>query len=474
MDRRTFLTASMAAGIAAVPGKEARSADRNITGKTKMLDLSTIPNFCSHEHWGSISSIEPAPGGWRADMVAGARPKRRTTLVDLIIEPYFDGWLHASGTNMNEVIKQALGSDIFKMAANSPVKTMQAMRPALRDHQLTGIYQCTRRGILAAYGFDIDSDDPAGIISTDKTVGQNYGDVFSWYRKIMKQAHFSKLIRPVHPEFFTQKDSAKSAAEELAFTNTIMRIDPFMDLWKTDSPRRDTLAKIAGVQPQDAKTWRQFLDAIFDLAEKNKTTGIKQLQAYSRPLKFETRTDSEVKFTGDLTGDQVRIFQDWVMHECCKRANDRSWPHQIHVGTHNLGQSGPLPLQQLSVRYPDQKIVMLHCWPFLDEAGHLAKQFSNIYIDTCWQPVLNPQFFRQAMSTWLNYVPFSKIMLGNDATSIEMAIGSSMFTRQTLAEVLVEVSRNGDLNEKQLRQIAADMFHNNAVRIYKIGKEVTV
>jgi hypothetical protein len=54
------------------------------------IDLQEIPNFCSHEHWGSIDSIGLAPeqGGFRADTVAGARPLRPTTIWDLILDPY--------------------------------------------------------------------------------------------------------------------------------------------------------------------------------------------------------------------------------------------------------------------------------------------------------------------------------------------------------------------------------------------------
>ncbi len=68
----------------------------------------------------------------------------------------------------------------------------------------------------------------------------------------MKQASFSELIRPVHPEFYSTEESSASALEELSFTHTIMRIDPFLDLWKETSPRRDALSEIAGIEPADA------------------------------------------------------------------------------------------------------------------------------------------------------------------------------------------------------------------------------
>jgi hypothetical protein len=88
------------------------------------------------------------------------------------------------------------------------------------------------------------------------------------------------------------------------------------------------------------------------------------------------------------------------------------------------------------------KIVMIHCWPYLREAGWLAKFHSNVYIDTCWQPVLNPAFFREALATWWNYVPLHKITCGHDSTTVEMACGSALFTREILAESLSERKLN--------------------------------
>lgn len=70
----------------------------------------------------------------------------------------------------------------------------------------------------------------------------------------MRQAHFSELIRIVHPEFYAAEANPETAAEEKAFTHTIMSIDPFLELGDADSPRRRGLAAIAGVEPVDAAT----------------------------------------------------------------------------------------------------------------------------------------------------------------------------------------------------------------------------
>ncbi|MEX2261097.1 MAG: amidohydrolase family protein [Bryobacteraceae bacterium] len=351
-------------------------------------------------------------------------------------------------------------------AKRSPWDAWHRIQPVLRQHQFTGVVQCVRRGVLKLYGSDLLSLDQRSFARLNEAIGSRYAAIFAWYRSAMRQAHFSDLIRPVQPEFYFREASRESAAEEMAFTRTVLRIDPFLELWPTESPRRRTLADMAGVDPVDADTWRSFLERFFEVAAKKSAVGIKQLQAYRRSLEYQSREDNAVNFRGDLTPREVRAFQDWVVHECCKLAHERGWVHQVHVGTNNLGESSPLPLVPLAERYPRMNVVMIHCWPFLKESGWLAKHVPNVYIDTCWQPVLNPQFFREALTMWWNYVPVHKITCGHDSTSVEMAVGSSMFTREIMAEVLRERTRGTGSKHSEVTSAAAALLHGNAIRIY--------
>lgn len=434
------------------------------------LEFSKLPNFCSHEHWGSIESIGTVPEGFRADVEPGARPARRTGFMDLLLEPYFRGWLTAGGTDLSTL--SARGLAFRDLMRESAWEAFTLLHPALEHHRFTGVYQCTRRGILQLYGIDLDRLDQRSAATLDSAVASRYATLFPWYKTVMRQAHFSELIRIVHPEFYAAEANPGSASEEKTFTHTFMRIDPFIELVDADSPRRRALAAIAGVEPADAATWRAFLRAIFNRAAAEGARGIKQLQAYRRSLEYLPRTDSEVRWSGKRTPAETTVFQDWVMHECCKLAEERGWPHQVHVGTNNLSQSSPLPLGPLAQRYRKMKLVMIHCWPFLREAGWLAKFHPNVYIDTCWQPVLNPNFFRQAISTWWNYVPLHKITCGHDSTTVEMACGSALFTREILAEVLGERRLNMGASVSTLLQAAAGLLHNNAVALYGIGRPV--
>ena len=464
MNRRRFivqagLTGAVAQSQTASPDDPAQAAAPvRATGP----DLSGIPSFCSHEHWGSIASIGMTPEGFRADVERGAVPHGRTGLIDLLFEPYLRGSLVSTGDK----------PDLAGWKGRPVWQVMEEVRPALERQRFTGTWQCTRRGALHAHGVDLDELTPQSAARLDESIARSYEHVFSWYREVTRLAGFSEVIRPVHPEFYVRQDSQEGAAEETTLIRTVMRIDPLLGLWRSDSSRRHGLAELAGVDPADASTWRVFIGKLFDIAAAGGARGIKQLQAYSRDLDFSPVADSDISWTGN--SEPRRSFENWLVNECCRQADDRGWVHQIHVGTHNITRSSPMPLEALAKRYPRMKIVMLHCWPFLDEAGWLAKYQPNIYIDTCWQPVLSPAFLHRALQSWLSYVPSHKITCGNDSTTVEMAFGSSLFTRAILSTSLGRLTRDSGIRETAAMSLAAGLLQNNAVEIYGIGKRFNV
>ncbi|MCC6729997.1 MAG: amidohydrolase family protein [Chthonomonadales bacterium] len=416
--------------------------------------VSDIASFCSHEHWGSIASIGMAAEGFRADTEAGALPFRRTGLRDLLLDPYLGGWAAAA---------RPPGSG--PPADDAPLTAVLA---DLAPHRLTGAFRCLRRGIAALHGHDIIAADAGALERLDAAIAMRYDRLFDWHRHAMAVARLAHPVRPVHPEYYLRRPSEAPADDEARLIHTVMRVDGLMSFWQPASPRREALARAVGVDPADAPSWSEFVGRLLELAARGGAVGIKQLQAYTRPLAFEPRDDSAIRWRGDLDGTEARAFEDWVMHACCRHAHDRGWPHQVHVGTHNLAQSSPLPLAALARRYPRMKIVLLHCWPFLSEAGWLAKHHANVHLDTCWQAVLNPAFLGDALRQWLGYVPLHKVTCGHDATSIEMAAGSALFTREAVAAA-VSGGALGCARDDAGRAATA-LLHDNAARLYGVGE----
>lgn len=474
MNRRDFIRRTAGGTAIAWPMATAGNAETSPTptqnGTADAVDLRETPIFCAHEHWGSINAMGMAEEGFRADTEAGALPSRTTSVWDVVLDPYFGGFLHTAGADPQALAQQAGAKDFLAWWQRAPETVLQALRPHLEAQALTGAFQCIRRGIHCLHGADIATFDLAQWQKADAAVANAYTDMHAWYARAMKQAHFSELIRPVHPEFYARTASEAAARLERSFTHTILRIDPLLHLEAEHCPRRNGLAKLGGVDPHDAASWRAFIARICDLAAAQGVTGIKQLQAYSRPLNFEQHPETAIKWRGALTQGELIVLQDWIVNECCKQAHERGWAHQIHVGTHNLGQSSPVPLEAMAKRYPRMNLVLLHCWPFISESGWLAKQYPNVHIDACWQLVLNPAFFRRSLAEWLGYVPARKLMCSQDATSVEMAVGSSLFVREILGEGL-RAHGAGLVDTAALMGLARDILHNNAVRVYKVGTE---
>ncbi len=439
-----------------------------------MYGIDRIPIFCAHEHWGSIAAIGSAPeqNGYRSDTISGARPLKPVSIWDIVLDPYAASWMRSAGRDPNEAAAASGFTSQKEWFAKDPRRALEKFKTLVHPLVLTGVFQSTRRGIQHLYGMDIAKFETDDWVKADLQIRDNYAEIFSWYRSAMTKANFSNLVRPVHPEYYFKKESDQSAKEEASFTRTVLRIDPFLDLWKPNDKRREALSGLAGIEPADASSFRKFIGRMFDVAGENNAVGIKQLQAYFRSFNFLERKDSEVVFRGDLTPEQIIVFQDWVMHECCRQANERNWIHQVHVGTHNLEHSSPLPLENLSRKYGRMKIVMIHCWPFIKEAGWLAKMRPNMYIDANWLNVLNPAFLNEALNTWMGYVPSHKLMLSNDSTHVEMATGSSLFTREIVSERLYAQNKVLKLPVDILRKISADLLNNNAVQLYGFGKEV--
>lgn len=436
-------------------------------------ELLNMPNFCAHEHWGSIAAVGGGEDGFRADTEAGACPVRPVSVWDLVLDPYGGGWMHSGGTNPDQLARDGGGGDSFAAWwAVAPEAAFSAIRPHLEHRRLTGVFKCTARGVRFLHGVDLAQLGFDDWLEADKRIGAAYGDLHAWHRSAMKSAAFSGLIRPVHPLYYWRAENAAAAAAERAYCGTILRIDPLVRMWREKCPARDELAQATGVDPVDVRSWREFIGRICDRAAANGGTGIKQLQAYSRDLDFSVVDGKNVRFRGELDETQQRAFGDWVVHECCRQAHDRGWPHQVHVGTNNLTESGPLPLEALARRYPKMNVVMLHCWPFLSESGYLAKMCPNMFADTCWQPILNPEFLHRSFMEWLGYVPLHKIMCSQDATSVEMAVGSSQYQKEMLLFEIEGECGGMSLDQGARRGAALALLHNNAVRVYGVGEAV--
>src|SRR5207248_643985 len=96
----------------------------------------------------------------------------------------------------------------------------------------------------------------------------------------------------------------------------------------------------------------------------------------------------------------------------------------------------PAHLQPLLERYPDTDFVLLHCYPFVREAGWLASVYPNVFMDLS---LTIPLVARpaSALAEALELAPVSKLLYGSDAVRTpELYLLAAVWWRDALAEVL--------------------------------------
>ena len=140
-------------------------------------------------------------------------------------------------------------------------------------------------------------------------------------------------------------------------------------------------------------------------------------------------------------------------------------PVQVHCGFGDsdlwLARADPSHLKPVLERFRDTSFVLLHCYPFVREAGWLAHVYGHVWFDLSLTipHVSRPaEMLRQA----LELAPVSKLLYASDAARTpELYYLAAKWWREALAEVLPELL--GDEAEVAARRI----LRENALELYQ-------
>lgn len=212
--------------------------------------------------------------------------------------------------------------------------------------------------------------------------------------------------------------------------------------------------------------------------------GVKSALAYHRILKYDNipKPIADSVFTNlmsserEFTFEEVKPFQDYIMHQLIQLVGKHDIPFQFHTGLqsgdgNSIDNANPSHMANLFLEYRDVKFVLFHAsYPFGGIVSTQAKSFRNVYIDMCWSAVISPSYSERYLHEWLETVPSNKIMaFGGDYHNVESTFGHSLMARAIVANVLVEKVRTGYLTEIESLEIAQRLFYDNARQLYKIN-----
>jgi uncharacterized protein len=142
-------------------------------------------------------------------------------------------------------------------------------------------------------------------------------------------------------------------------------------------------------------------------------------------------------------------------------------PLQVHCGFGDsdlhLWRADPSYLKPLIERFRDTRFALLHCYPFVREAGWLAHVYGNVWFDLSLT-VPHVSQPAQALRDALELAPVSKLLYASDAARTpELYWLAARWWRRTLAEVLPEL-----LPEEETEQAAQLILRDNARQLYLV------
>lgn len=295
----------------------------------------------------------------------------------------------------------------------------------------------------------------------------------TWYDYVLKEkAKIKYAIQDVG-----------SRREEDSMFRYVEKFDQFISI----QSKQDVLAleKSFTMKISNLDSYVDMLTKAFEQAIERGIVGVKSALAYHRPLNYEnvTKEAADKVFSRLMESDEdsvfsfeeVKPFQDFIMHQIIQLVRKHDLPFQFHTGLQSgdgniIDNANPSHLANLFLEYRDVRFVLFHGgFPYGGILSTQAKSFRNVYIDMCWSAVISPSYSERYLHEWIETVPSNKIMaFGGDYHNVESTFAHSLIARGIVSKVLIEKVGSGYLTEAEALEIAKRILHDNAIDLFKI------
>lgn len=348
----------------------------------------------------------------------------------------------------------------------------QRAKPAFADVRAMSVYRYTLPAIRDLYGVDFERMSDADAAKLNDRITANYRDQRWLYEVVTEKANIEVMLNDPYWEPYDFKTY-------YTFTANVLRLNPLFHAFHPSefalSKRRENpydFARAQGIEIRSFDDYLAFIDRLFVLAKQAGCVGLKHTLAYERTLDFanvpkERAAVAFGKERKDLTPEQIKDFQDFLMWRLCELSAKHGLPFQIHTGHARIQGSHPMLLVDLIAASPKTTFVLFHGgFPWVSESGAIAARCRNVYLDSVWLPTLSESMARRAFHEWLDVIPGTRIMWGADCNHAEGIYGATEMTRRVLAEVLAERVDRGDLRMEDAERIGRQILRENALAVF--------
>jgi predicted TIM-barrel fold metal-dependent hydrolase len=321
------------------------------------------------------------------------------------------------------------------------------------------------------YGIDYDRITDEQARELDRRISENYRDPSWIYRVVTERANIELMF--VDPAWarLTHRPDYSFGVLVLNVTSLVRGFHPSEFPDPLDDPYQ--FARDHGMRIESLDDYLNVLDHLVAEAKGRGAACLKHILAKQRTLEFnnvsrELAAQVFGRQRSELTPQDVRDFEDFIMWRLVELAAKHVLPLQIHTGTGYLQGSSPMLLVDLIGANPKTRFVLLHGgFPWVGETGAIAMRYaSHVWIDSVWLPTLSYSTAKRALHEWLEVVPSNRILWGADCNHAEGVYGATEFTRRCLAEVLAEKVSAGDLTEEHAQRIGRQILRDNAPELF--------
>jgi predicted TIM-barrel fold metal-dependent hydrolase len=250
---------------------------------------------------------------------------------------------------------------------------------------------------------------------------------------------------------------------------TIIRLETLME---------DLIAASATFQQVEAG----IRDAVRTARERG-TIGLKSIAAYRGGLHVAPRTFEEASAVFPALKEAARrdgrirltnrVILDYLLRAALEEAAAAELPVQFHVAfgddDADLRTANPLQLRALLTDPAFRRVpfVLLHCYPYVREAGYLAALYAHVFVDVSLTIPLTAHGSAAAFLEALELAPVSKLLFATDAHSVpELFFTGALHGRRALARALEQLIGHDYLTAAQAEDAAEAILWRNAVGLY--------
>jgi hypothetical protein len=358
----------------------------------------------------------------------------------------------------------------------------KAQGPYLDFSRNTSYYSHFLAGFRRLYGFSDPSFTKENVQALSAQIAANYNHREDWYEKAFRQAGFEIMFVDQYWNAFNTELDSRYFALVFNINPLVSSISHREGLTAKDAPVQTNIYKLAEAGGKSIKTLDDYLaaaDRLFQKFQERNVVCLKNSQAYGRTLDYApvSYDDAKALFarpSGSLSGVEKKALEDFMFHWIIEKSIALGLPIQIHTGYlagngNVLENSRPTKLNNLFLKYPQAKFVLFHGgYPWTGEYAALGKMFPNVYLDLVWLPQISREAAVSGLDEMLDTVPYNKFFWGGDCHFIEESAGSLIFAKDVVAQVLAMRVERGWMTEDLAREVARQIFRDNAIRFFKL------